>query len=220
MNDVSNLRDTIIPKSDQLNADDLVGTTMTIMINGVSRGSIENPLVLHYNNDGGRPFKPCKTMRKLVIAAWGENGNEWIGRSMTLFCDEKVKWAGKEVGGIRISHLSHIKKRLQLNFAATRGKKQMYTVNILQETMYPDGLFNSTFEVMKKMIEDGVMTAGQVIAKCSQTGTLTDYQLEQINGVGLSKPRDFNTGQDEQQPEPEPEQQADLPSDQDVQNNF
>jgi hypothetical protein len=183
MNDISNLRDTIIPKSDQMNADDLVGTTATITVSGVSRGSIESPLIVNYYNDGGRPFKPCKTMRKLLIAAWGEDGNAWTGHSMTLFCDDTVKYAGKNVGGIRISHLSHIAKRLQVNLQVTRGKKQLYTVNILQAQMYSDELFNSQFEDMKGAIVNGNMTAAQVITQCSQVGTLSEVQISMINGA-------------------------------------
>ena len=51
MNDVSNLRDTIIPKSDQLNADDLVGGPMNIKamfefsarINGIDFARVKAP---------------------------------------------------------------------------------------------------------------------------------------------------------------------------------
>jgi len=182
-NDVVNLRDTIIPKSDQLNADDLVGTTMTITVTSVSRGNVESPLIVNYHNDGGRPFKPCKTMRKLLIVAWGENGNDWIGRSMTLFCDSTVKWAGREVGGIRISHLSHIKKRIEVNLTATRGQKKLYTVNILQSAMYPDDKFNKAFEAMKSKILNNEMTLSQVITHCSKTGTLSDQQLQKLNSI-------------------------------------
>lgn len=183
MNDVTNLRDTIIPKSDQLNADDLIGTTMTITVSSVSRGNTESPLIINYNNDGGRPFKPCKTMRKLLIVAWGENGNEWIGKSMTLYCDASVKYGGKNVGGIRISHLSHINKRIEVNLTATRGKKQLYTVNILQSNMYPDDKFNSIFESIKAKILNNELTVKQVIVKCSGTGTLTDQQLNRLNNI-------------------------------------
>ena len=152
MDDISNLRDTIIPKSDQLNADDLVGTTMTIIVSGVSRGSVESPLIVNYSNDGGRPYKPCKTMRKLLVAAWSENGNNWIGKSMTLFCDATVKWAGKSVGGIRISHLSHIPSRMEVNLQESKGKKKLYKINILQSTMYPGEQFNQAFPKMKEMV--------------------------------------------------------------------
>jgi len=131
VNDITNLRDTIIPKSDQLNADDLIGTTMTITVTGVSRGNAENPLIINYINDNGRPFKPCKTMRKLLVFAWGENGNEWVNKGMVLYTDPAVRYAGKAVGGIRISQLSHIDKSIELNLTATRGKKSLYKIGVL-----------------------------------------------------------------------------------------
>jgi hypothetical protein len=123
-NEVTNLRDTIIPKSDQLNADQLLGAPITIRVMRVERGSGDDqPVVIHYEGENGRPYKPCKSMRKVLIFAWGENGNEWVGRMMTLYNKLDVKWGGVAVGGIRISHLSHIEKDIQLSLAETKGKK-------------------------------------------------------------------------------------------------
>jgi hypothetical protein len=124
MSDISNLRSTIIPKSDQLNADQLLGNDMPITVTSVTlSASPDQPLTIHYDGENGRPFKPCKTMRKVLIALWGEDGNTWIGRSMLLFCDTKVKWAGEEVGGIRIKAVSHIDCDKMLSLTETRGKK-------------------------------------------------------------------------------------------------
>lgn len=134
---VNNLRDTIVPKSDQLNAEQLIGTTMTVTVTNVKRTSDEQPVVIHYQNDNGRPYKPCKTMRKLLIAAWGEDGTQWVGRSMTLFCDPDVKFGGEKVGGIRISHLSHISGSLEVSLNATRGKKRLYVVHRLDVKLPP-----------------------------------------------------------------------------------
>ena len=131
MNDVTNLRDTIIPKSDQLNADQLVGTTLTITVTGVTRGNAESPVIIHYQNDNGRPYKPCKTMRKLLVMAWGENGNDWINKGMVLFNEPTVKWAGKAVGGIRISHLSHIPKPMEISLAASKNNKVLHKIKVL-----------------------------------------------------------------------------------------
>lgn len=122
--DIADLRDTIVPKSDQLNADQLLGGAMTIRVTAVKRGSDDQPVTIHYENDGGRPYKPCKSMRKVLIFAWGENGAAWVGRMMTLYNKRDVKWGGVEVGGIRISHMSHIDADIQLSLAATRGKKE------------------------------------------------------------------------------------------------
>jgi len=131
--DVSDLRPTIIPKSDQLNAEQLLGGSMTITVSGVSvSSSPEQPVTVHYDGENGRPFKPCKTMRKLLVFAWGPDGNEWAGRSMTVYNDPSVKFGGDEVGGIRISHLSHIPKAIEVSLTSTRGKKALYRVAMLE----------------------------------------------------------------------------------------
>ena len=131
MSDVSNLRDTIVPKSNQLNSEQLLYGPLTITVTSVARGSDDQPIVIPYRNENGRPYKPCKSMRKVLIFAWGEDGNQWIGRSMTLFNDLSVKWAGVAVGGIRISHMTHIERQIALQLTATRGKKEPFIINIL-----------------------------------------------------------------------------------------
>lgn len=125
MNDVANLRDTIVPKSDQLNAEQLIGKPLTITVTEVRRSvDGDQPLAIHYSGDQGRPYKPCKSMRKVLIFAWGDDGREWVGKSMTLYCDPNVKWGGVKVGGVRISHLSHVDADLALSLTATKGKKE------------------------------------------------------------------------------------------------
>lgn len=132
MNDLSDLKFTIVPKSDQLNAEQLLSGPMTITITDVRLGSEDQPVVLHYQGDDGRPYKPCKTMRKLLIFAWGEDGRQWVGRSMTLYNDPAVRFGGLDVGGIRMSHLSHIKGTIKVQLTATKGKKAPHEVKPLQ----------------------------------------------------------------------------------------
>lgn len=131
MSDITNLRDTIVPKSDQLNAEQLLAGPMTITITNVRRGDGEQPIVINYANDSGRPYKPCKTMRKVLIFAWGEDGSKWVGKSMTLFNDPNVKFGGVAVGGIRISHMTDIGDGLKLSLTATRGKKDPFIIQPL-----------------------------------------------------------------------------------------
>ena len=133
MSDVANLSDTIVPKSDQLNADQLLGGSMTITVTEVRRGqSDDQPVLIHYAGDEGRPYKPCKTMRKVLIFAWSDDGRAWIGRAMTLYNDPEVKFGGVKVGGTRISHMSHIHSDIALSLTSTKGKKQGYTVRRLE----------------------------------------------------------------------------------------
>lgn len=130
---VEDLRPTIVPKSDQLNSEQLLGGPMTITVSKVAiKNSPEQPVTVHYEGENGRPYKPCLTMRKLLVHAWGPNGNLWVGRSMTLYNDPSVKWGGEEVGGIRISHLSDIDKNVKVSLTSTRGKKALYTVAKLE----------------------------------------------------------------------------------------
>lgn len=131
MSDISNLRDTIVPKSNQLNSEQLLYGPLTITITSVARGSDDQPISIHYRGENGRPYLPCKSMRKVLIFAWGEDGNQWIGRSMTLFNDLAVKWAGVAVGGIRISHMTHIEREISLQLTATRGKKEPFIIKML-----------------------------------------------------------------------------------------
>lgn len=132
MSDVSDLRWSIVPKSDQLNAEQLLAGDMTITVTDVAIGSDDQPIVIRYAGDDGRPYKPCKTMRKALVYAWGIDGRQWVGRSMVLFNDPKVRFGGIDVGGIRISQLSDITRDLALSLTATKGKKAVHTIRPLK----------------------------------------------------------------------------------------
>lgn len=178
---VENLRDTITPKSDQLNADDLVGTSKTITITDVRRGTADQPVSIHYEGENGRPYKPCKSMRRVLIYAWGDDGKAWIGQSMTLYNDPEVKFGGVKVGGIRISHLSHINGTQIMQLTATRGKRAPYRVDpLVSNEPYPEALFNERLPAWKARISEGKLTPEQVIAKCGQTGVLSEEQKSAI----------------------------------------
>lgn len=152
-NDIRDLRHTIIPKSDQLNADQLLGGPMTITVTDVRLGSgDEQPVIIHYEGENGRPYKPCKSMRRVLVFAWGANGADWIGRSMTLYNQLDVKFGGQEVGGIRISHLSHIERDIDLSLTTTRGKKAKNTIRRL-------------------VIEDKNAAARELLKKAASEGT-------------------------------------------------
>lgn len=131
MNDIADLSKTIISKSDQLNAEDLMAGPITVTIQDIrANDGADQPISLFV--DGGRqPFKPCKTMRRLLIYAWGKDGRAWVGRSMTLYNDPDVKWGGVKVGGIRISHLSHIETDIVLALSEAKGKRKPHHIKKL-----------------------------------------------------------------------------------------
>lgn len=130
--DVQDLRSTIIPRSDQLNSEQLLSGPMIITVSDVRvGGGEEQPVSIFYEADPGRPFKPCKTMRKVLILAWGPDGTQWIGKSMELYCDPTVKFGGEVVGGIRISRLSDIPRDIKVSLTATKGRKAMHEIRPL-----------------------------------------------------------------------------------------
>lgn len=125
------LRDTIEPKSDQLNYDDLIGGPITVKITGLKAGSDEQPVIVEI--EGRRPFKPCKSMRRVMIRVWGDKGRDWIGKRMTLYGDPHVRFGGVEVGGIRISHVSGISEPVTVLLTTTRSKRSEYVVRPLAD---------------------------------------------------------------------------------------
>lgn len=132
MSEVADLRFTIVPKSDQLNSEQLLAGEITVRVTDVRIGSSdEQPISVHYEGENGRPFKPCKTMRKVLIFGWGPDGREWVGKSMTLYCDPQVRFGGAEVGGIRISHMSDIQGEMKVSLTATKGKKALHVIKPL-----------------------------------------------------------------------------------------
>ena len=123
MNDMVDMSRFVEAKSDQLNSDDLIGGPRTITVTRVTGCEGDQPIAIHYEGDGGKPFKPCKTIRRVLLAIWGRNAADYAGRSMTLYRDDSVTFGGLNVGGIRISHMSHLEKETVVVVMKAKGKK-------------------------------------------------------------------------------------------------
>lgn len=135
-----NLTQSIQPKSDQLNADDLIGGPITIRLRDI-KGTEDpaQPVSLYYDGDNGKPYKPCKSMRRVLVAAWGVDGKAFIGRSITLFRDNAVVFGGIQVGGIRISHMSHLaQSSLTMPLTMSKAQRRPYTVKLLEVAALPE----------------------------------------------------------------------------------
>lgn len=124
---------TIAPDSTQLDAVDLTSGPQTFTIERVSKGAADQPVNIHLA-EFDRPWRPGLSMRRVLVALWGGETDAYIGRRVTLFCDPTVEFGGQAVGGIRVSHLSHIDGRKKVPLLVTRGRSAMYTVDPLVET--------------------------------------------------------------------------------------
>jgi hypothetical protein len=125
------IAETTAPKSDQQNYDDYVGGPKTVTVSEVKAGTAEQPVEVHLVEYPGRPFKPSKSMRRVLLACWGADSSTYAGRKMTLFGDPTVKFGGQTVGGIRISALSHLDKPRTIALTVTRGKRAPFVVQPL-----------------------------------------------------------------------------------------
>lgn len=132
------MADTIEPRSDQANADDFMTGPRTFTIAEVRKtGSEDQPFAVTLAEfPAGRPFKPSKSMRRIMVAAWGRDATAYVGKRMTLFRDPAIRFGADAVGGIRISHMSDLPGDAPMKIALTitRGKRASYLVEPLPDT--------------------------------------------------------------------------------------
>jgi hypothetical protein len=123
----------IIAKSDQMDYSDFIAGPRTATITEVRPGpTVEQPVEIVLA-EFDRPWRPAKSMRRVLVAAWGSDSNNYIGRRMTLFGDPSVKWGGIAIGGIRLSHVSHITKPLTVALTESKGKRKPFSVDPLPD---------------------------------------------------------------------------------------
>ena len=121
------------PRSDQWNADDFLGGSRTFTIAGARDGTAEQKYDIQLEGEA-RAWRPPLTMIRVLLKAWGDESDEWVGRRVTLYQDATVRFGKEVLGGIRISHLSHIgDKPLNVKVTTSRGKRETVTVQPLKE---------------------------------------------------------------------------------------
>ena len=131
------LTDSIASKSDQMDYQDFLGGDRTVTVTEVRRGpSPEQPVEIAVA-EFDRPWRPAKSMRRVLVAAWGPDSTNYIGRRILLFGDPTVKWAGTAVGGIRIKAMDGLDKPLTVSLTLTRGKRAPFTVQPLPDAPAP-----------------------------------------------------------------------------------
>jgi hypothetical protein len=131
------ISETLAPKSDQLDAVDLLGGPQTFTITKVSKGNAEQPVNIHLA-EFPRVWRPGKSMRRVLAACWGTDASVWEGRRVTLYCDESVTFGNDVVGGTRIAAISHIDKVKKIPLLVKRGKSATFTVQPLAEPTNAD----------------------------------------------------------------------------------
>lgn len=200
---------TLAAKSNQLTSDDLIAGPLTIVVTKVTAGSSEQPVAISYDGDQGKPWYPCKSMRRVLVAAWGADAKVYIGRSMTLFRDPEVSYGGIKVGGIRVSHLSDLDGPLSIALTVTRQKRAPYKVQPLAKAAQADPAA-AALAVCKK----AGLTAAGIEALClkasdgayTSLADLAESKLAWIskNGIDAEKVAEFNAAAEPAETAPAP----------------
>lgn len=130
---MADIGDTIQAKSDQLNADDLIGGPIVIVVTRVTvKKGDDQPVSIFYENDNGKPWKPSKGMRRVLVAIWGNASADYVGRALRLYRNPDVQWAGAPVGGIQVCAASHIDKKMRVSIQVKKGQKAAIEVDVLR----------------------------------------------------------------------------------------
>lgn len=137
---MSDMTLTTAPKVDQLTFDHFAGgieRTIRITAVDVSPGA-EQPCTVHYEGENGLPYRPGKSMRRVMVHVWGKDSAAYVGQSIKLYGDDSIKFGALAVGGIRISAMTGIQKPVTMALTATKGNKKAFTVKPLVTTAEPE----------------------------------------------------------------------------------
>jgi len=161
---------TLIAKSDQLNAADLA-RPVVITVRSVRVVDEEQPVCIDYGEN--RPaWKPCKGMRRLLAQVWGTDTDTWIGHRVELFNDNGATWAGKAVGGIRVSAISGIDRGMSYNMRTSKKSHTMYKIAPMEKAQPVDA--SAARGKLVAYAADRGVTEAQIVAFLAHHGSKLD----------------------------------------------
>jgi hypothetical protein len=179
-----NILDTIEPKCDQLTADHLVGRTLTIRVTAVRLLGGEQPCEIAFEGDDNKPYRPGKSMRRVLVHVWGSDVTKYVGRSMTLYRDDDVQFGGLKVGGIRISHMSHITAPQTMALTAKKGSKKAFRVQplvVAEEKPKGVAILDSTGTLRRVSAGVWLTKVGEVVAKLEDADAVRSWRAAMID---------------------------------------
>ena len=126
----------LVGKSDQLDNADLLAGPRDFTITAVIKRPGDQPLEITLA-EYDRPWRPGLTMRRLLAHIWGKEGDVFVGRRVRLYRDPDVSFGKDKTGGTRLSHASHIERRVTVSLPTSKGKFGAFTVEPLTEVAAP-----------------------------------------------------------------------------------
>jgi len=106
---MANVKHAMQSKSDQLNYVDVGGGSLIALVESVNvTNSDQQPVTIAFAGCNGKPYKPNKGMIRVLAGAWGEESDNWIGKTIKIEGDPTVTWGGEAIGGLVVGALSDI----------------------------------------------------------------------------------------------------------------
>lgn len=183
--DEMNIREFVKIKGDRINFEDFIMGSQDFTITKLGRkiDGGQPRLLMFFEGREETPYWVSKGMVKCLSSpdGWGNSEfSEWVGRKVRLFGEPSVMYAGKELGGVRISHISHIHAQYSTKITERRGVRIDYTIMPLTDEMYPSSRFDANLPAWLAAIAAGKATADQILAKVQQSGKLTPEQIAAV----------------------------------------
>lgn len=176
---------TIQADSTQVNADELTTTPIVVTITGVNKGTADQPVNIELAEFPGKAYRPCKSMRRVLVRAWGPDASKYIGRRLAIFNDPTVKWAGQAVGGVRIKAMSHIEARITMALTETRGQRKPYIVDPLPDEPTTAAPKQPTPDAIIKAFADMGVTVQQLELRVgADSDKWTAEDIDKLAGIG------------------------------------
>ena len=127
---------TLAPKSDQLDAIDLMGKPPQVFtvtkVDVKADPNAEQPVSIHLA-EFPRVWRPNVSMRRVLGYCWSTKSSTWVGRQVELYCEDGVKFGNDVTGGTRISRLSHIDGPKKVPLLLSKGRSGSWKVDPLPQ---------------------------------------------------------------------------------------
>lgn len=171
---------TLASNSDQLDAADLTeeGGIFTITDVTVTQG--DQPVNVSLA-EFPRPWRPAKTVRRILARVWGPDSQTWVGKRAHLYNDPSVRWAGEAVGGVRVRAVSGIDKPATITLPTSRGKYGKTTIQPLSDA--PEATPQIDWQARLTAVQGDPVAARELYDQARSAGAPDDY-LNAVQAAG------------------------------------
>ena len=126
MTDQEEFLQSLAAKSDQINNLDLVSGPVKVTIAGLSIKNADAQKWTMRLESNDKVYRPSLGMRRVIAEVW--KLPPYNGKSLTLYRDPDVKFGADTTGGIRISHMSHIDREIEVTVQVSKGRFKTYRI--------------------------------------------------------------------------------------------